>query len=51
LFWILLLYNRLPSYLDKGEREAIVLFIEIDGDVLLMDDGDGRRIARAFIKK
>ena len=43
------LYDRLPSYIHEGEKEAIVLFIEVSGDVLLMDDRDGRRVAKNII--
>jgi predicted nucleic acid-binding protein len=31
--------------LDRGEREAIQLVIELDADLLLMDDRDGRCMA------
>lgn len=31
--------------LDRGEREAIQLTIELDADLLLMDDRDGRALA------
>lgn len=45
------IFNSLPDYIHDGEAEAIVLFIECDGDVLLMDDRDGQRVANNFIDK
>ncbi len=43
------IYDLLPSYINEGEREAIALFIELKGDVLLMDDTKGRQVANNFI--
>ena len=34
--------------IDEGEREAITLALEIGADALLIDDGDGRKKARAL---
>jgi predicted nucleic acid-binding protein len=34
--------------LGKGESEAIALAAEIDDAILIMDDADGRRVARAL---
>lgn len=43
------LYNSLPKYIHEGEREAITLFIEKKGDVLLMDDKAARGVAKSRI--
>lgn len=37
----------LPSELGAGEREAIGLALELHTDLLVLDDQEGRRIARA----
>lgn len=34
--------------LGKGESEAIALTVEIDDAILIMDDADGRRVARGL---
>lgn len=35
----------LQRWIDRGEAEAIVLAQELNADLLLMDDGDGREMA------
>jgi predicted nucleic acid-binding protein len=38
--------NSLPVDLGRGERETIALAIETDADLVVVDDQEGRRIAR-----
>jgi uncharacterized protein len=38
--------NKHMLKLHRGEAEAIVLMREVEGDILLLDDGRARRIAR-----
>jgi predicted nucleic acid-binding protein len=39
---------QLRGALDDGEREALALALELEADVLLIDDRDGRRHAQAL---
>jgi uncharacterized protein len=38
--------NRIPPELGEGERETIALALQIGADLVLLDDQEGRRIAR-----
>jgi predicted nucleic acid-binding protein len=38
----------LMLHLDQGEAEAIALALELGSDVVLMDEADGRRIAKRY---
>lgn len=42
------LIQLLRRELDQGEAEAIALAIQLNADYLLLDERDGRRIARTF---
>ena len=42
------LYKMLRADLDHGESEAIVLYFEKDMELLLLDDGEARKIAESF---
>ena len=42
------LIQLLRRELDRGEAEAIALAIQLNADYLLLDERDGRRIARTF---
>ncbi len=39
------LYKMLRANLDRGESEAIVLYFEKRMDLLLLDDGEARKLA------
>lgn len=43
-----LLVRALSADLGTGEAEAIALAAEVPGSLLVMDDGEGRRVARAL---
>ncbi len=43
--------NLLRVELDEGEAEAITLFREIQADIILLDEKDGRKIARRLGQK
>ena len=38
--------ERVPAALGAGEREVIALAIETDADIVVLDDREGRRVAR-----
>jgi predicted nucleic acid-binding protein len=42
------LYKMLRADLDHGESEAIALYFEKDMELLLLDDGEARKIAESF---
>ena len=42
------LYKMLRSGLDHGESEAIILYFEKEMDLLLLDDGEVRKVAASF---
>ncbi len=42
------LMKMLKSELDNGEAEAIALAVEVEADLLLIDETDGRRIATLY---
>ena len=42
------LVKALRLHLDQGEAEAITLAIELDSDAVLMDETEGRRIAKHY---
>ena len=42
------LVQLLRRELDRGEAEAIALAVQLNADYLLLDERDGRRIARTF---
>jgi predicted nucleic acid-binding protein len=42
------LYKMLRSGLDHGESEAIVLYFETNMELLLLDDGEARKVAESF---
>lgn len=41
-------YKMIRSELDHGESEAIVLYFEKNMDLLLLDDGEARKIAASY---
>ncbi|MBA7655962.1 hypothetical protein ES703_63874 [subsurface metagenome] len=41
-------YNMLRSELDHGESEALVLYLEKRMELLLLDDGEARKVAESF---
>ncbi len=42
------LVNDLAGLLDKGEAQAITLSIELNADLLIMDEMEGRTVAKAI---
>ncbi|MCD4791218.1 MAG: DUF3368 domain-containing protein [Bacteroidales bacterium] len=42
------LVNDLAGLLDKGEAQAIALSIELNADLLIMDEMEGRTVAKAI---
>ena len=43
------LYNMLQPGLDNGESEAIALYFEKRMELLLLDDGEARKVAEHFL--
>jgi predicted nucleic acid-binding protein len=40
------LVTTLRQYLDRGEAESIALGLELDADFILLDEKEGRRMAK-----